>query len=561
MDRDDYRTLDRSLFLRNLSPVTPESPTLRLQVLSNTTYEYSEKVLAQRTIQDYRIKPGFLVLGMIGAGLAAYAANSNTITGGSSSAATISLNTAAVLLAGSGLMNMEPTGSPRPTGEERFLRKTGVLVQQDTLQVDDTPTQSAKVSVRYGEEELINSENRSIDGGELAINLGGLLSGLDIQGLNTNVVGVEVVYRDSTYNFNYSLDEVLQPYALITAPVAELRSKPEESTDNILAELIEGSQLQILEYAGLEWYKILYGISENYISQDDAELIWRTSDFSDVSEILAVPVVPFGNIDVENNIPILSGINPNARGLVVTNEGYGRPFSARSHAHRDGQLIDAYMENALGLEQQNIFHLEDISNGQSLFNTLNSISEEANDSTELIIYLSGYGEAIKENNGFNISFIPVTQNQMTSDNNGSIYLSEIFERIAAIPAGKVLVLADIEFQHSSDDVEVTESEIDIYQPLREISGIITDENPNAAVIFSSQINEGSELYVSDRGEDKKHHLFPYFFGKALQQRITNVGAIYQYLQRNVPYTARRLHDRSQDPQVYGNTSMQLVPNR
>jgi len=81
------------------------------------------------------------------------------------------------------------------------------------------------------------------------------------------------------------------------------------------------------------------------------------------------------------------------------------------------------------------------------------------------------------------------------------------------------------------------------------------------VIFGAQVNQHSELYVTDAGEDKKHHIFPYFFAKALQERRTEMGSIFQYLQRNIPYTSRRLHDRSQDPQIFGNTSQELIPER
>lgn len=562
VDRDDYRILNSEEFLSTASAVTPESPTLKLQVLSETTYEYAEKILVQRTIQDYKIKPGFLVLGIVGAGLAAYAANSNAITGERSSAATISLNTAAALIAGAGFMNMKPVGDPRPTGEERFLRKTGVLIQQDTLQAENTPTQTAHIDIWYGDNKLMSEESRSLRGGELDINLGGLLSSLEIQGRDTKDVRVEVQYRDSTYSYSYLLDEVLQPFAEITAPVAELRSAPEQSQENILAELIEGSQLQIVETIGTEWYKILYGISENYISQEDAELIWRTSDFSQQSEVVAVPVIPFGNVDVENNIPILTGIHANALGLIVTNENYGKPYAARSHTHRDGRLMQVYMENALGLEPQNIYEVKDVRTPDSLFAALQNIRKKANDSTQVLIYLSGYGTISRQGGeDYHLSYQPVAGSSDTLADEPAINLSELFREIASIPSGKMIVLADIEFRSPAGTPDITESELDLAQPLRRLSRLITGNKPDATVIFSSKINQDSELYVADRGEDKKHHLFPYFFAKALQERNTGMGSIFQYLQRNIPYTARRLHDRSQDPQIFGNTSLQLIPSQ
>lgn len=555
VDRDDYSVISTEEFLEVSSPVTPDSPNLKLQMLSNTKYEYAEKVLVQRSIQDYKLKPGFVALGLIGAGLAAYAANSNAINGGQSSAASLSLNSAAVIIAGASFLNMNPDGNPRETGEERFLRKTGSIIEQDTLQVESTEGDSALIDIRYGEELLVQNENQKFRNGELTINLGRLLNALELQGMNTQEVRVKVTYADSVYTYNYPLNQILQPFARITSPVAELRSEPDQDPGNVLAELIQGSQLQILENVEPDWYRILYGISENYISRDDAELIWRNSDFSRESEVVAVPIVPFGNVDVESNIPILSGVNPNAKALVVSNENYGAPYEKRSHAHRDARLIKTYFENALGLIPSNIHELSDVSNWQSVENILSEIKTGTGDSTDVYVYMNGYGTVNKENDEFELGL------KTTGSESDTIDLNRIFNAISELTNDKLILLADIEFRAVNEDSQISESEIDLEQPLRGLSQEITAMNSNATVIFGSQINQQSELYVSDSGEDKKHHIFPYFFARALQERRSEIGSIFQYLQRNIPYTSRRLHDRSQDPQIFGNTSQELIPKR
>jgi len=558
IDRQESRVLESENFLTIASPVTPDSPALQLQVQSKTTYEYPQKVLAQRTIQDYKLKPGFMVLGVIGGGLAAYAANSGTFSDGQSSAATFSLNVAAVLMAASGFMNMKPVGEPRPTGEERFLRTTDYVTELDTLAIDNTEGQTANVDIRYGTQRLVVNEERPIEGGELNISLGGILSNLDIRGEYTEEVGIQITFNDSTYTYSYPLEQVLRPYARVITPVTELRNAPQQDEQNILAELVEGSQLEVVETIDTEWYKILYGISENYINQQDVELIWRPSDFSEDSEVVAVPVVPFGNIDVENNIPILSGINRNAYGLIISNENYERPFPARSHAHRDGLLINAYLENALGFQSQNITELLDIRTADPLLNSIRQLRNETNDSSQVFIYLGGYGTISNSNEGNSpiVYYLPVD-----STTAGEISMEELFREIATIPSDKMLVLADVEFRNGDQQSALNEEELPVSSPLQRAAAILTNRKSNASVIFGSQINQQSELYVGDRTEDKKHHLLPYFFARALQERNTGINEIYQYLQRNIPYTARRLHDRSQDPQLYGNSSLELIPSQ
>jgi hypothetical protein len=90
-----------------------------------------------------------------------------------------------------------------------------------------------------------------------------------------------------------------------------------------------------------------------------------------------------------------------------------------------------------------------------------------------------------------------------------------------------------------------------------VSPLLT-QNTNNSVLLGTQLNNPSRLYMSEEGEDKKHHIFPYFFAKALQERKTTLSDIYQYLERNVSYTSRKLFDRPQDPLLLGNTQLNLA---
>ncbi|MDX1586790.1 MAG: SH3 domain-containing protein, partial [Balneolaceae bacterium] len=345
----------------------------------------------------------------------------------------------------------------------------------------------------------------------------------------------------------------LQPYAQITSVVTPLRSQPQQNSDNILAELVQGGQLQVVERLEDRWYRVLYGISENYISQNDAKIIWRSSDFVEQSEVVAVPRIPFGNIDVESNIPILSSENSNAYGILFVHENYQPPRETRSYAERDGRLIQSYLESALGLDSDHIYSYHGAGDTDEMTGRLQGLQRTANDSSYIFIYLAGYGDIQKTESGFNLSLLPAEGPE------NSIDLSDMFSEIAAIPSRKTIVLADIEFL--ADQTGLSESDIDLQQPLRNLSNLIISARDSAAVLFSAEPGQKSHLYVSGTGEDKKHHLFTYFFAKALQERNTNVGAIFQYLDRNVPYNSRRLHDEPQDPRLFGNTAMSIVPNR
>lgn len=558
MDSTDYEVISSQEFLRQSSRLSPQDPILNLQLFSSTTYRYSEKVLMQRMIQDYRLRPGFVALGIVGAGLAFYAANSNAITGNKSSVKSITLNSAGGLLALTAFLNMKPVGEPRPTGEERYLRKTGSLVSTDTLQINTTE-QTADVDIFYGDQLVRQEVDVPLPAGLLNIDLGTAMNSVSISGDNPLPVRAEVRFRDSTYNYQFSLEEILQPFAHITSPLAELRNSAEEIPSNILAELVNGSELQIVERIDNRWYKVLYGISENYILQSDAELIWRTSDYSQQSQVVAVPQIPFGNVDVENNIPILSGVNRDAVGFIVTNESYGDSLSVRSYANRDGRLINTYLENALGYRPQRLFHIQDVESPGRFRQTAQQVGRMATDSSDLFIYLSGYTEVSRNNGEYDFQFVPVSP-ESDSLAASSIDLKEVFRTIARMPSRKTVVVAELSFRMKGDSA-LSAQTLTLEQPLGRLANIVTSRKDSAAVIFGSTINQQSGLYVSRQGEDKKHRILPYFFARALQERRVVLSEIYQFLERNISYTSRRLHDRPQDPQLYGNISIDLVENR
>lgn len=558
VDPNEYTLLEKSLFLDQANPLNPQNPVLTYQLLSKNTREYSEKALIKRSVQDYKLRPGFVALGLAGAATTIYLANSSALAGSGSPTKQFTLNVAGGLLGLAGFLNMKPTGEPRFTGEERFLRNTGSFVETDTVQIQQDSTYQAEVSVTYGDSTLINSEPRNLNSGLLEINLANILSPLNINGTNPGNVSIKVVFQDSVLASTFPLDQILLPFARVSTPITLLRNAPAQNAENVLAELVRGSQLQIVE-TQQKWYKVLYGISENYISRDNAQLFWRSSNFDIGDQVVAVPRVPFGNIDVENNIPILSGIDENAYALVASNENYTGSLPQRNYALRDASLINAYLSNALGFKAKNIFQSYDFSSAQALNSRLQKLSSSTNDSSTVFVYLSGYGTIQSKEEGYKLGLQPISDTDSTSSD--PISLGSLFEQLASIPAQKVFVLADIDFEPLPSDSTLTEEDFVLNDPLQSTIQPLTDSFGNATVIWGSLPSQNSELYTGRGEEDKKHHIFTYYFAKALQERKTNLADIFQYLERNVNFTSRKLHDRAQEPRIYGNIQLDLVNDR
>lgn len=549
-DHSDYQVLEENQFLKQAGEVTPDDPSLRLDIFSSTIYRSSQRVLVQRNIQDYRLRPGFVILGLSGAAIAFYAANSNALSGNNTSTKSTTLNAAGAFLALSGFLNMKPVGEPRPTGEERFLRSTGSVVNVDTVRVQQPVDATAEVEVRFDDRVIFTEAGRSLTSNQIEIPLASKLNELQLEGEDPGSISINVNFNDSTYTYNYPVESVLRPYAQVTVQLTELRNNPEESEDNILADLVRGSQVQIQNSENENWYRVLYGISESYILKEDTKLLWRSSDFVVEEQVVTVPRVPFGNIDVESNIPILRGPTPNAVGLILTNQNYSGDLPERNYANRDGRLMKTYLQDALGFSEEKVFELNDLSTAGELYKTLSEIQFVANDSTEFFVYLSGYGSVMNQDESPQLTFLN------TDPNSDPVSLDQLFEQISSIPSAKTIVLGDIDFSREFSSAEYTANEQQ--RILESHVNALTFGNPTATVLMGSHLNQPTSVYVSATGEDKKHHIFPYFFAKALQKRNTILPAIYQYLERNVSYNARRLHDRPQDPILLGNSSIDLV---
>ncbi|SMO69289.1 caspase family protein [Fodinibius sediminis] len=544
IDRSDYEVLEQQKFLSVANSLSPDDPILRLNVKSHTTYKYTQKMLVQRSIQDYRLRPGFVALGLAGAAAAFYAANS-----GGGSGQSLTLNAVGALLAASGFLNLKPVGEPRPVGEERYLNPSGTVVETDTINIKEDESSPATVLVTYGERTVFEENLDQIPDGQLQIPLAQGFNDLQLTDRDPGSFDIRVSFQDSMYHYRYPVESILEPYARITTDLTELRNEPVVDPDNVLADLTRGSQIRVDTLVNDQWYRVWYGISQNYIQSKDAQLSWRSTNLSVDDRVVAVPRVPFGNIDVESNIPVLRDKTPNARALIITNENYLDPLAERQNTHRDGRLMAEYLVEALGYSAEHIHHLTDIQNPDEIYRQIDQMASEVNDSTELFMYIGGYGE-LQNDHELTLKNVTPVGEKSASD----ISLRSIFSRLAALPASKKIIAADVDFS-SSIPRKLSESEQT--KLLKDHASILT-QRPGSVLLVGNQPGQPSYLYRSSGGEDKKHHIFPYFVARALQQQRTSISRINDLLQRNISYTARRLHDRPQQPLILGDRSLSFT---
>ena len=540
VDRGNYKLLDSKLFLQKTGSITPELPVAQFRLLSANTFEYAQRVKTDRYIQKYRPRFGYVVLGIGASALGGYTALK--FTDDNKQGQKIALLGASSALLGISFLNMKPIGDPKPTGETKLLRKTGEYVDTDTLNATVSSEQIAAYTIKFGDRVLVNNATSRITNNSLSINFLEDLNPDVFPGNEDIAIDLEVVFNDSLYSYNVPIKSIFEPFVVVKSQVTALRNKPGISSSNVLTDLAQGSQLKLVEDEG-DWIKVLYGISENWVSASDIDIIWRPSQFSRELSVVAIPNVPFGSVDVERDIPNLAEDDRRKWGFLIANQGYSGNLAEKAYAHRDGELIEKYLNTALGVVPTQTIKFQDISGSQTARNGFNRLVSRVNSrEIDLIVYFNGYAEIDPQTD--KVYFLGTSTDSLAS----RIDLNSFFDGFANLPVQKLSIIADLDFVNSSPNKDA----------LALLAATITNHVPNSNVVFSSNTDQRSYLYAEPNGVQKRHSIFSYFFADAVKKGNTSWADIKNYLDRNVSFTSRSIFNSAQDIRFFGSDSLSLI---
>jgi uncharacterized caspase-like protein len=254
--------------------------------------------------------------------------------------------------------------------------------------------------------------------------------------------------------------------------------------------------------------------------------------------------IPEGDTTRKNAIAVVVGVR-NYRGSSVPNVKY---------AERDARTVKKYLHKTLGFREGNIFELINPTKTdlQRVFGTSRTHRGELydylrTDSTEVFVYYSGHGAPNPEENG-RAYFVP-SNGSPTQLSITGYPVKQLYENLAKVTSGPVTVAVDACFSGQSEGGTLIKNAS---------PALLNVENPmvgmqNGMVLTASEADQVSSWYP-----EKKHGLFTYFLlkglrGEADQNRdnLLTGAEMKRYLSENVTYYARRLHSRTQNPQVMG----------
>lgn len=523
---------------------TVEDPVIRFSVNQVVQKEFEQRVMVERSIQRYSPKWGIWALGLSAATFAGVAANTDMIHSSTSKSEAIALNLTAAVLAGITVTQMKPVGESIYTGETRMLRRSGFQTVVDTLNVADIDEEvEINMTVSYRNEVIFEELGLPTTDGSLSLNIASVISDSSLEVEETGTILVDVEFDGTMQSYAYPVADVFMPYVEVKEPVTVLRNAPGISELNIVTEVGQGSAFRLLEAIDENWYRVRFGGSDVFIQQDVTNITWISEASTSSIDVYEFVDIPFGEIDVESSVPILRQNNPDDKAIIISNS---HPYGDEpvQYLERDFQLFEFYMSSALQMREYQIsrVHIDSTEIWTDEFFDISS-----SDSTGLL-YLYLDGEAVMVNGELHLK---TSQQQFAN----TVSLETIFDTLADLNPEKMIVLADLDISTSSpfSNDRATSPEVVLQRFVSNIQRRI----PNSAIVFSHKPDQQSGLYTGGGVENKRHRIFTYYWADAIKKRNVVLSDIIRHLENNVDYTSRRLHDRPQEIQAFGNLTISV----
>jgi hypothetical protein len=547
-DLNQSRQISSVPILSLKSTPTPDQPVIAFEVRSLNTVQYPQRVEQRRFVQRYRPRYGLMVLGLAGSAGLLYVANSQAfLENGLTDNQRLGVNISASVLATASVFNLKPSGEPIFTGETRLLEQVGIGTRIDTLgRKTNAPVIQTRIEARYKGQTVLNGLQKTATNQELRIDL---VNELPFRSFETSEAGVlELLMSTSTqtFEFNIPVETFLKRYVRVARRNTPIRSSPQDQAGNIVTTVAEAS---LLPWVSSEngWYQVLLGLNPVYMRVEDATVVWMPA--GGVGGMVVSSGQRFGDIDVERNIPQLAALQPDAAAVIIANERYADPLFGNRFAGRSVELMKRYFSETLGVPIDRIRVVSDapssLSGSWSRFQR-NNIWSELNlnpQTSRLFVYYAGKGATL---NGRPV-LLPID-----APSGAPIDVMSFLEYLSTLPSASTHVMFETDFVHSIDGSSLTSG------ALKTASDVFT-ESKKGWVLYASDVRQPSNTYTTeDFRTDRIYGLLTYFVCKAFQEEHLTTPELQAYLSRNLTFTSRRLHNRSQDPKWFGDTTLRLI---
>ncbi|MEZ4774193.1 MAG: caspase family protein [Bacteroidia bacterium] len=265
--------------------------------------------------------------------------------------------------------------------------------------------------------------------------------------------------------------------------------------------------------------------------------------------------------DVDRNLPRTFEKNPNAIAVVIGNRDYNNPdVPPVDFALQDAASMKNYLVQSFGFDENNIIFLPNATQADfnGIFGTVQDHKARLYNlvkpgQSDVFVFYSGHGAPDLQTE--EAYFVPVDCDPSLVRFNG-YGIKTFYDNLSKIQYRTLTVVIDACFSGSSDRGTL----IPQASLVRIKSGNNVLKDPKAMVFTSASGAEIASWYA-----EQSHSLFTYYFLKGLQgeananrDREITLEEMRTYINEQVPYMARRLKNRVQTPEVYGQNESVII---
>jgi len=252
------------------------------------------------------------------------------------------------------------------------------------------------------------------------------------------------------------------------------------------------------------------------------------------------------------NIPTTLIKRPEAVAVVIGNRDYQiKDVPTVEFAQRDAAIMKEYLLKTLGYQEENIIYLSNATKAQldATFGTEGEyrgrlFSYIKPNRSEVFVYYSGHGAPDPQSK--QAYLVPVDADPAFVRLNG-YSLNTFYKNLGNLPATAITVVVDACFSGASESGMLLKNASPVF---------IQVENPVLAAANAIAFTSASGDQISSWYPEKKHSLFTYFFLKGIsgeadinKDKQISIAELNTYIADQVPYLARRLHNREQTPML------------
>lgn len=564
-DPDSETELSSVTFIQTSQIPEPQNPVIVLDLVRERQREFNQHLVSQRYIQQYRPRYGYVMLGTAATGLGLYLTNSAGLGTGSLSARERALlNTASVAVGAASFLAMQPSAEPREAGERRYLQQVESLVLRDTVAVDIPPGHAARLTIRRGDQTLVDERPVPMHGNRIIVQPALEAGLLQLEQADTTNWVVRIGYENLLWERELSVPEFMQSYVQITAGEVPVRSDPVVLSGNIIRHVAAESRFLHLGDINDRWYRVLNQGNPAYIEHTQAVKIWRAAGVASAGDLVLSPGrTVFGDLDIERGLPDNRGIHPEAIAIVIANGDYAEPLRRLPNAARTAELTAHHLNRVMGYYADNIVVMENV-NEQELRSLLEQsdslyIGTRHISPAESDIFIYYYGHAYLDDQG-RLQLLPVDYDPSAARRR-SVAFEELADVLSSLQARQLVMVMDTDLSvgsvYSQDSTPGIRPGGDV---LGRLSEPLTSSRFPVAIYWAASPGQLASPYIRRDGQPARpYDIFTWYFFAALKQGASTTGEVEQYLQRQVPFTSRRLHDRPQDPGFVGDRRLRLFP--